>query len=260
MRLRTTTIAALALIGFTLTAQAQEMTEGEARRALAESTGLAYVHRNHFFKVDPGSVRITATGIAFDTEYSGHYSVAFADLDGLKLLCNKRECKLTISGNEKLPPSVPPLMWNDKKTKWGCASACQQQAAEFVAALNKLVSMAANKADPVNAFPAQAAAWHALATKPPLPDAVRVRSLLAEDSVREKNPREALKYYRQGLDLYPLWPQGWFNAAVICGELRDYNNAAEFMQNYLLLVPDAPDAPQARDQIEMWKIKAKERN
>jgi hypothetical protein len=31
------------------------------------------------------------------------------------------------------------------------------------------------------------------------------------------------------------------------------------MQNYLLLVPEAPDARSARDQLEMWKIKAEEK-
>jgi regulator of sirC expression with transglutaminase-like and TPR domain len=95
--------------------------------------------------------------------------------------------------------------------------------------------------------------------KPPVPDAARVRSLLAEEALRDKNPKQALKYYLQGLELHPMWPQAWFNAALISGELRDFDNAAEYMQNYLMLAPDAPDASQARDQLEMWKIKAKEK-
>ena len=37
-------------------------------------------------------------------------------------------------------------------------------------------------------------------------------------------------------------------------------DAAEYMENYLLLTPDAADAQAARDQLEMWKIKANEKN
>jgi hypothetical protein len=266
MKLRTA-IAAIVIIGFTIAAYAQEMSPGQARRALAANSSMAYVHpsRGSFLKVQSDSVRLTATGIEFDTtDYrdkpADHFTMAFSDLGGAKLACpNSRLCELAIGSEKKLPPSVPRLLWNDSKKKWGCSSACQQQGAEFIFALNKLVAFAADSANPLHDFPAQAAAWRALAAKPPLPEAVRVRALLAEEAVRDKKPAAALKYYQQGLDVYALWPQGWFNAALIAGELRDYNSATEFMQNYLLLVPDAPDARSAHDQLEMWKIKAQEK-
>jgi hypothetical protein len=31
------------------------------------------------------------------------------------------------------------------------------------------------------------------------------------------------------------------------------------MERYLLLMPDAPDAQTARDQIDIWKMKAQEK-
>ena len=210
-------------------------------------------------------MHVTSTGIEFNAALRGkpaeHFTVAFSDLaGGVKLVCpNWKLCELAIGTEKKLPPSVPHLIWNDELTKWGCSDACRQQGTEFAAALNRLVAFAADKTNPLNDFPAQAAAWRALATKPPLPDAARVRSLLAEDAVSNKKPQEALKYYQQALDIYALWPQGWFNSALISAELADYDGAAEYMQNYLLLVPDAPDARQARDQLEMWKIKASEK-
>ena len=265
MKLRTVTIAALTIIGSTVAAHTQEMTPGQARRALAANTGMAYVHqRNRFLQVEPASVRVTSNGIEFNAALRGkpadHFTVAFSDLGGAKLVCpSSKLCELAIGTEKKLPPSVPRLMWNDELSKWGCSAACRQQGTEFVAALNRLAAFAADKANPLNDFPAQAAAWRALATKPPLPDAARVRSLLAEDAVRNKKPQEALKYYQQALDIYALWPQGWFNSALISAELADYDGAAEYMQNYLLLVPDAPDARQAHDQLEMWKIKASEK-
>jgi hypothetical protein len=55
-----------------------------------------------------------------------------------------------------------------------------------------------------------------------------------------------------------MWPQGWFNAAVVAASLGYYADAAEHMQSYLELMPDAPDAQSARDQIAMWQYKAKQ--
>ena len=84
--------------------------------------------------------------------------------------------------------------------------------------------------------------------------------MMAEDALKNQRPKDALKYYQQGLDIYSLWPEGWFNAALLASELNRYADAVEYMQNYLLLVPDASDARAARDRLEMWKIKAQEKN
>ena len=113
---------------------------------------------------------------------------------------------------------------------------------------------------PVNTvdFHQQAAAWRALATKPPLPDAVRIRRIAAEDAIKNNNPNAALKYYEEGLDLYPTWPEGWFNAALIEGQLGAYDEAVQHMQNYLELAPNAPDAQAAHDQIGLWQLKSGE--
>jgi regulator of sirC expression with transglutaminase-like and TPR domain len=83
-----------------------------------------------------------------------------------------------------------------------------------------------------------------------------VRRLLAEDAVKNNKPVEALNDYEIGLQSYPTWPEGHFNAALIAAELNDYANAIEHMQSYLELVPTAPDAQAARDQITIWQHKA----
>jgi regulator of sirC expression with transglutaminase-like and TPR domain len=67
-----------------------------------------------------------------------------------------------------------------------------------------------------------------------------------------------MDYYEAGLALYPTWPEGHFNAALIAAELGDYTDAAEHMQSYLELLPNAPDAHAARDQLDLWQLKAKE--
>jgi tetratricopeptide (TPR) repeat protein len=122
-----------------------------------------------------------------------------------------------------------------------------------------LSAYASDEHVPLREFSQRAAAWRALATKPALPETTRVRRLMAEDALKNQKPEEALKYYEQGLESYPMWPQGWFNAALVAGELGDYDDAADYMQNYLELVPGTPDAQTARDQMEMWKVKATEK-
>ena len=82
---------------------------------------------------------------------------------------------------------------------------------------------------------------------------------MAEDAIKNQKPEKALTYYEQALDEYSTWPEGWFNAALVAGELGLYSDATDYMQNYLELVPDAKDAQSARDQLEIWKMKAREK-
>jgi regulator of sirC expression with transglutaminase-like and TPR domain len=107
----------------------------------------------------------------------------------------------------------------------------------------------------LNQFREQAAAWRALATKPPLPDAVRIQRIAAEDAIKNNHPDAAMGYYETGLAQCPTWPEGQFNAALIGAELGDYTDAVEHMQNYLELLPNATDAQSARDKIDLWKYK-----
>jgi predicted TPR repeat methyltransferase len=57
------------------------------------------------------------------------------------------------------------------------------------------------------------------------------------------------------LVIFPTWPEGQFNLAFLCGETGDYGCAVEHMQDYLELVPDAPDAQAAKDKLIIWKDK-----
>ena len=112
---------------------------------------------------------------------------------------------------------------------------------------------------PLRTFTQRAAAWRALATKPPIPEEVRVQRMMAEDAFKANKPDEALRYYEAGVLLYPTWPEGNFNAALIAGDLGYYAAAIEHMQAYLELVPEAADAQAARDKILIWQTKAKEK-
>ncbi len=106
-------------------------------------------------------------------------------------------------------------------------------------------------------FQPKAAAWRSLATKPPLsPEAVRQR-ILAENAFNEKNFDSVIEHYESAVEAQPTWPEGWFNLAMIYAEQKNYADAADRMKHYLELVPNAPDAKDARTQMIIWEDKAK---
>jgi tetratricopeptide (TPR) repeat protein len=106
-------------------------------------------------------------------------------------------------------------------------------------------------------FQQEAATWRALEVKPAISEEVRKRRLLAESAVAEKQFGEAVEEYEAGLEINPTWPEGHFNAALLCAELGYRSEAIHHMRAYLELVPEAPDAQAARDQMIIWEAELK---
>lgn len=67
--------------------------------------------------------------------------------------------------------------------------------------------------------------------------------------MRDKRYADAINAYEDGLKIAPWWPQGHFNMALLLGQVHYYDEAVEQMQDYLALVPEAPNARAAQDQI-----------
>ena len=136
-----------------------------------------------------------------------------------------------------------------------------EQTKSFADAMNRLIALArgedaAGRDDAVGAFHAQASVWRALATKPSLSEEVLQHRLMAETAVREKDFDTAMEEYEAGLVANPVWPEGHFNAALLTAEMGYFNEAVRHMQAYVELLPNAPDAAAARDQILIWQRKA----
>jgi tetratricopeptide (TPR) repeat protein len=155
--------------------------------------------------------------------------------------------------------AAPVLCLLCSNAPYHCSADCVQKAQTFAAAFNALRAFARDTDAPLRTFTARAATWRALATKPPIPEEVRAQRMIAEDSFKANKPDEALAHYENGVLLYPTWPEGNFNAALISGDLGYYDAAIEHMQAYLELVPEAADAQAARDKILIWQTKAKEK-
>jgi predicted TPR repeat methyltransferase len=81
--------------------------------------------------------------------------------------------------------------------------------------------------------------------------------VLAENAFKEQDLVGAVEHYEAAVQAYAMWPEGWFNAALLYEALGDYEYAANRMRHYLELAPDAPDARAARDKVIVWDDKAR---
>ena len=249
-----------------------EMSIWQARRTLTIKPKNENVESGLYY----GPIRFSADSFEFDTSWKKVPETVRIDLQtapAVKVTCSS-DCRITdesgrpFQRNIKAGPErfLAYGWWRDlvpdgsgHMIGTSCRSVdCRHEAETFAAAFNVLSAYAKDTNAPLRTFPQRAAAWRALATKPPIPEEVNVQRLMAEDAIKENKPDEALNYYENGIELYPTWPEGNFNAALIAAELKYYADAIEHMQAYLELVPNAPDAQAAHEKILIWKIKAKQ--
>ncbi len=265
------TVAALVLISIPAIAIAQPsaptedtMTAAQARRAILESSAFMRT-RFSWAPVDRNSIRFTSATFEYDTSDNlgrEHHTIDLKAAEVFDIVCQKVG-EACIWKHDAVKQSPKEEVLNKQNIWWidpdyHCRQDCLQAAKNFAAALNRLHVLANDNGASWNQFQQQAAAWRALATKPPLPNAVRIQRIAAEDAIKNSRPDAAMDYYETGLAQYPTWPEGHFNAALIAAELGDYTDAVEHMQSYLELTPNAADAQSARDQIDLWQLKAKE--
>lgn len=102
-------------------------------------------------------------------------------------------------------------------------------------------------------FVLQAKAWREANPKPQMPEDAREHQVLAEYAFKSRETEKAIKEYKAAVAIFPTWPEGQFNLATLAGEQKDYDTAIFHMKQYLELVPDSPDAQNAKDSIIVWK-------
>lgn len=197
----------------------------------------------------PIGVEVTNTGFSFIKGGNRKY-VKFSELQE-DMYITDQENKFWLSINRgDFPDSA--LFWlSDKDNARYCAAII------YVLKYYSAHADTAEKTAELAAFKEKAKTWRALPVKPALPAEANRFRVLAEDAFQNKDFNKAIDYYDKALEAYPLWPQGQFNAALICGEIGSYAEAAGHMQRYLELVPDAKDAKLAREKIYIWEEKAK---
>ncbi len=178
-----------------------------------------------------------------------HYKV---DLKSLPLVVANRGSagvyRLKDEAGHDLPEPFKRLWWNDQRA--------EQNSEALAKALNRLREMAGEQGMVLRNYPQAAEAWRAQSPKPPIPEEVRAQTSLAEAAYNAHKLPQALYHYERGVELYPMWPAGHFNAALVSAELNLFDDAIQHMRDYLQLVPDSRDAQEAQDIIATWQDKA----
>jgi hypothetical protein len=113
--------------------------------------------------------------------------------------------------------------------------------------------------DQIDAFKPLATKYRALSIKPTISEEQRKFIVQANTSLQEKNYNNAISFYTSAISIDPTaYPGAYYNLALAYALVDKYEDAVLNMNKYLLLVPDAPDARQARDQIYEWELKIKD--
>jgi len=93
--------------------------------------------------------------------------------------------------------------------------------------------------------------------KPQLPEEVRRFKIQAEAAIKQKDFDEAIRSYAEALKLAPWWPEGYYNSAIIIGELGRHSEAISSMRRFIDLEPGTPAARNGQDRIYQWEYLAK---
>jgi len=137
----------------------------------------------------------------------------------------------------------------------------QADAQMFANAVNRLIQAVENNEtigmEPMGIFKAHATTWRGMATKPTRPEDIERAWVLAENAINEKDFASASAYYDEGIAKFDMWPEGYYNSAMVYAEIKLYNEASDRIKRYLELSPDAPDAKAARENMYIWEEKAK---
>jgi tetratricopeptide (TPR) repeat protein len=229
------------------------LTFWQARKMIVAELGTAY-----FTAVDSSSYNFSFDSLAFKMQLprQREFKSYTVDLKTLPKVIAQRGFagmyRLKDEAGHDLPEPFKHIYWY--------GPGVERITQSLANALNRLREIAGEDGMKLRNFEKAAAEWRDASTKPELAEEVRAQQLLAENALKEENSGKALYHYERGIEFYPVWFEGRYNAALIAAELNYYSEAVEHMQAFLKLAPDSPEAPGARDQIVIWKDKAMEKS
>ncbi len=87
-----------------------------------------------------------------------------------------------------------------------------------------------------------------------LTDTARQYFLNSEVLFNTAKYEEALQELEKARSHSPFNPQIYFNSALVCEKMGDYNKAIKYMEIFLQLLPQHPQAQAIKDQIYKWKF------
>jgi len=157
--------------------------------------------------------------------------------------------------NDKYPFIV--LYIGDSLKIWtseGSESKCSKATYLLFSSLNNLrLSEIVEKK--LASFQKIATDYKALSEKPTITEEQRKYIVQANSKNEKKEYNEALELYKKAIDVNPTaYPSAYNNMALIAAQIQDYWYAILNMKKYLMLVPEAEDARDAKDKIYEWEV------
>ncbi|MGD0681926.1 MAG: hypothetical protein ABR990_07730 [Terracidiphilus sp.] len=233
------------------------------------ANGFDYLREETWFEGNRHNILMVHVDFSKDQNYISAYHPPYFSCGGVNCYSVLRIIRL--KRKHVLSSTIPAELlscsgncdqeWRKKKTSstsldinWPSA----ENARRFADAFNRLL-YAAHSGElerEAAAFTKAAADYRAANPKPPLDPEANGERFLAEDASRRGNLDEAAAHFQAALKIQPAWPSGWISLASIYAGQMDYFNAADAMKHYLELLPDAPNAKAAREQMIAWEEKA----
>jgi tetratricopeptide (TPR) repeat protein len=94
------------------------------------------------------------------------------------------------------------------------------------------------------------------ASRPAFPEEARRYKVQAEQAVQNKRFVEAVNGYVMAVRTAPWWSEGYYNLALLNGELEQQEEAVRMMKRFIVLEPQSPLARAAQDQVYRWEALA----
>jgi tetratricopeptide (TPR) repeat protein len=225
----------------------------QARKALVESLGhLADTGggkmKNISVQHDRATYQVARKGV------SAEASLVFATVNNLSLMSSGHGYYTVLMNGLELNLGT-------KSTSAYARFDSSTSARMFIDALLNLKKAALipdTEEDDFSYFSAHAQIWLLASPKPKMTDDALTSKAVAEDAFKRRDYAAALAGYVDALRLYPMWPEGHYNAALLAAEAEDFQLAAKHMRRYLVLAPEAKDAAEAKEKFLLWQHKATE--
>lgn len=127
--------------------------------------------------------------------------------------------------------------------------------AESLPEYAQTLSYAANEQEAATLRTAMFAASCKMPTPPEIPDEARRHVVRGELMLKDGQLDRALAEFNEALRMAPYVPKLYYIAALICGQLKEYDLAMRHMHLYLQAAPEAPDVRVAQDEITKWEMR-----
>jgi len=130
---------------------------------------------------------------------------------------------------------------------------CNKQLADALFTIQKILNTRRYSSE-LDAFKQIAKTYCDLKTKPSLSEEERKFIVQANFHNQQKDYEKAIGLYKKVIEIdQTAYPAAYYNLALLFAQLSNFDAAIFYMQEYLLLEPEAQDARAAQDKIYEWE-------